>query len=144
MQGVVHDENAFVLRGRAGHAGLFAPVGDLLRFAEAMLAPLRPGGDAGAGLFVPETVRLFTRRAGLPEGSSRALGWDTPESPSSAGTHFGARSFGHLGYTGTSLWLDPDRDLAAVLLTNRTWPTRENNLVRQVRPAFHDLVSELL
>ncbi len=144
IQGEVHDENCFVLGGCAGHAGLFAPVGDLLRFAEAVLAPLRAGDHAG-GLFAPETVRLFTARAGLPEGSSRALGWDTPSgAPSSAGSHFSFRSAGHLGYTGTSLWLDLERDLGVVLLTNRTWPTRDNKLIQELRPAFHDLVFQLL
>jgi len=143
IQGEVHDENCFALGGCAGHAGLFAPVGDLLKFAEAMLAPLRPGHTSG--LFEEETVRLFTARCHLPEGSSRALGWDTPSgNPSSAGGHFSSRSFGHLGYTGTSLWIDPERDLGAVLLTNRTWPTRENKRIQQVRPRFHDLVSVLL
>jgi len=143
IQGEVHDENCFVLGGCSGHAGLFAPVGDLLRFAEAMLAPLRPGQTSG--LFDAGTVRLFTARCGLPEGSSRALGWDTPsEHSSSAGGHFSSRSCGHLGYTGTSLWIDPERDLGVVLLTNRTWPTRENKRIQQVRPAFHDLVSVLL
>jgi CubicO group peptidase (beta-lactamase class C family) len=144
IQGEVHDENCSVMGGCSGHAGLFAPVGDLLRFAEAILAPLRSGARQ-PGLFEPRTIRLFTARAGLPPGSSRALGWDTPDGDrSSAGRFFEPGSAGHLGYTGTSLWLDPERDLAVVLLTNRTWPTRQNQQIQQVRPAFHDLVSELL
>jgi CubicO group peptidase (beta-lactamase class C family) len=141
LQGEVHDENCWVLSGCAGHAGLFAPAGDVLRFAEGILASLRP---FGRGLFTRETVGLFTARAGLPPGGSRALGWDTPSEPSSSGTSFGPGSAGHLGYTGTSLWLDPARDLAVVLLTNRTWPSRENKQIAAVRPRFHDLVAVLL
>ncbi len=143
IQGEVHDENCFVLGGCAGHAGLFSPAGDLLRFAQAILAPLRPAPQPG--LFAPETVRLFTQPSGLPPSSSRALGWDTPSgTPSSSGASFGDRSVGHLGYTGTSLWIDPDRELGVVLLTNRTWPTRENKSIQTVRPEFHDLISGLL
>ncbi len=143
LQGEVHDENCFVLGGVCGHAGLFAPALDVLRFAEAMLAPLRPG--VSGTLFHAETVKLFTARARMVEGSSRALGWDTPSgAPSSSGTRFSASSFGHLGYTGTSLWIDPVRDLAVVLLTNRTFPTRDNRAIQQVRPMFHDAVLGLL
>ena len=139
VQGEVHDENCFALGGVAGHAGLFAPGLDLLRFAEAMLAPLR--ANAGDTLFRAQTVRLFTRRAEMPAGSSRALGWDTPSgSPSSAGAYIPAAGFGHLGYTGTSLWIDPLRDAAVVLLSNRTFPTRENRKIQELRPRFHDAV----
>ncbi len=139
IQGEVHDENCFALGGVAGHAGLFAPALDLLRFGEAMLAPLRHG--AGETLFQAETVRLFTARAELPAGSSRALGWDTPSgSPPSAGTLISPWAFGHLGYTGTSLWVDPARDCAVVLLCNRTFPTRENRRIQELRPRFHDAV----
>ena len=139
VQGEVHDENCFALGGVAGHAGLFAPLLDLLRFAEAMLAPLR--ANAGDTLFRAETVRLFTRRAEMPPESSRALGWDTPSgSPSSAGTQVHPTAFGHLGYTGTSLWIDPVRDCGVVLLTNRTFPTRENRNIQELRPRYHDAV----
>ncbi len=142
VQGVVHDENCFALGGVAGHAGLFGPAGDVLRLAETMLGPLHGRGET---LFRAETVRLFTRRAGLPEGSSRALGWDTPSgSPSSSGRLFGAGSFGHLGFTGTSLWVDPEADIAVVLLTNRTFPTRKNGRVQEIRPFFHDAVRNFL
>jgi len=92
-----------------------------------------------------ETMQLFTARQTEPEGTTRALGWDTPSRPeSSSGKHFGERAFGHLGYAGTSLWIDPERDLAVVLLTNRTWPDRASQLIQQVRPAFHDAVVEAL
>ena len=147
VQGVVHDENCFALGGVAGHAGLFGPAGDVLLLAEEMLGALhgRAARQVDGRLFPAEAVRLFTRRAGLPEDSSRALGWDTPSgSPSSAGRHFGPSSFGHLGFTGTSLWIDPEADVAVVLLTNRTFPTRENRQIQAVRPVFHDVVRNLL
>ena len=143
IQGEVHDENCLVLGGVAGHAGLFGSAPDLLRFAEAILAVLRTPGIPG--LFSPEAVRLFTSRAGSPVGASHALGWDTPSGDTpSAGKHFSRSSFGHLGYTGTSLWIDPEHDLAVALLTNRTYPSRENRKIQQVRPLFHDAVQGLL
>jgi len=147
IQGEVHDENAALLGGNetssAGHAGLFSNVPDILRFARCILA----GGRTAAGrqLFRPETVALFTTRTAEPPNSSRALGWDTPSAPSSSGGCFSPHSAGHLGFTGTSLWLDLERSLAVVLLTNRTWhepntsaPSQEP--IRRLRPAFHDAV----
>ena len=110
VQGEVQDENAFVLGGVAGHAGLFSNADDLARFAHALL-------QGGQPILRPETVALFTRRQSAPNGTSRALGWDTPSAPSQSGKHFGSNSFGHLGYTGTSLWIDPERELAIILLT---------------------------
>ena len=139
IQGEVQDENCFVLGGVSGHAGVFANVEDLLLFAQAILA--RGRTPTGEQLFRPETVDLFTTRQG--EGAAaRALGWDVPTPPSSSGRCFGPRSVGHLGYAGTSLWIDPDRQLGVVLLTNRTWPDRAGNAIREVRPAFHDAVVE--
>ena len=88
-------------------------------------------------------MERFTRRAGVP-GSSRALGWDTPSEGSSAGRLFSPRSFGHTGFTGTSLWIDPERQLFVILLTNRVHPTRENNAIREVRPAVADAVVRAL
>jgi len=137
IQGEVQDENASVLGGVAGHAGLFSTAEDLARFAHDML-------NGGQPIFRPETVALFTRRESAPPGTSRALGWDTPSPPSQSGKHFGPRSFGHLGYTGTSLWIDPDRQLSIALLTNRTWPDCANQSIKQVRPEFHDAVVEAL
>ncbi len=137
IQGEVQDENASILGGVAGHAGLFSNAEDLARFAHTMLR-------AGSPILRHETVALFTRRESVPAGTSRALGWDTPSSPSQSGTHFGPRSFGHLGYTGTSLWIDPDRQLSITLLTNRTWPDCANQAIRQVRPRFHDAILEVL
>jgi CubicO group peptidase (beta-lactamase class C family) len=135
VQGEVNDENCVILGGCAGHAGLFSSVPDLLTFAAAILSP-----KAEPCIFNSETVSLFTTKRVFPAGTSRALGWDTPSEPSSSGRHFGPRSVGHLGYTGTSIWIDPDRCLAVVLLTNRTWPDRSSQAIKQVRPAFHDAI----
>jgi CubicO group peptidase (beta-lactamase class C family) len=137
IEGEVNDENASVMGGVAGHAGLFAPATDISRFAECMLR-------GGAPIFPPATVGLFTRRETSPPGTSRALGWDTPSNPSSSGTHVSHRSFGHLGFTGTSLWIDPDRQLSVTFLTNRTWPDRSSQAIRYVRPAVHDAIVEAL
>jgi len=137
IQGEVQDENASVLGGVAGHAGVFATAADVARFASAMLR----GGNP---LVRQETVELFTRRDPSPPGTSRALGWDTPSVPSQSGKYLSPRSFGHLGYTGTSLWIDPDRELTITLLTNRTWPDCSNQAIKIVRPHFHDAVMEVL
>ncbi len=137
IQGEVNDGNAGVMGGVAGHAGLFAPAADVARFAECMLA-------GGSPILHPETLALFTKRQDSPPGTSRALGWDTPSNPSQSGKYFSPRSFGHLGYTGTSLWIDPDRRLSVTLLTNRTWPDRSSRRIKEVRPRFHDAVIESL
>ena len=137
IQGEVNDENAFVMGGVAGHAGAFAPAIDIARFAECMLR-------GGAPILKPETVQLFTRHVDSPAGSSRALGWDTPSPPASSGAHFSPASFGHLGFTGTSLWIDPTRQPSVTLLTNRTWPNRMSQAIRQVRPLVHDAIVEAL
>lgn len=149
IQGEVQDENAFVLGGVSGHAGLFSNVPDLLRFAGEIL-------DAGVGseadgerarLFEPGTVESFAQRQG-PAASSRALGWDTPSGkPSTAGSHFSPHSIGHLGFSGCSLWIDLEARAAIALLTNRTWPKRPagpSQLFREVRAGFHDAVREAL
>ena len=137
IQGEVQDENASVLGGVAAHAGLFATAEDVAIFAHALL-------NGGHPILRPETIHLFTRRESSPAGTSRALGWDTPSNPSQSGKHFGPRSYGHLGYTGTSLWIDPDRQLSITLLTNRIWPDCRNQAIKQLRPAFHDAVIESL
>jgi len=141
IRGEVHDENAFALGGIAPHAGLFSTAGDLSRFAQMLLN----GGVLEHHRIVSrDTVELFTRKAGDGE-STRALGWDTksPEN-SSAGSFFSPRSFGHTGFTGTSIWVDPDRELFLILLTNRVHPTRENQLIREARPAVADAVVNAL
>jgi CubicO group peptidase (beta-lactamase class C family) len=89
-----------------------------------------------------ETIALFTRRESAPLGTSRALGWDTPSVPSQSGKYFSPQSYGHLGYTGTSLWIDPIRQLSISLLTNRTWPDCSNHTIKTIRPKFHDAVIE--
>ena len=137
IQGEVQDENASVLGGVAGHAGLFSTAGDLAIFAHALLNDGRP-------ILRAATVELFSRRESMPPGTSRALGWDTPSAPSQSGKYFSPRSFGHLGYTGTSLWIDRERQLSIALLTNRTWPDCRNQAIKQVRPAVHDSVMEAL
>jgi CubicO group peptidase (beta-lactamase class C family) len=137
IQGEVQDENASVLGGVAGHAGLFSTAEDLAIFAHAML-------NGGRPILRSSTVELFSRLESAPAGTSRALGWDTPSAPSQSGKYFSSRSFGHLGYTGTSLWIDPQRQLSITLLTNRTWPDCQNQAIKQVRPAFHDAVMEAL
>lgn len=150
IQGEVQDENAHVLGGIAGHAGLFSTTEDLAVFANALLQCGAGTPACGAGtparvpLLRPETLTLFTRRESEPAGTSRALGWDTPSSPSQSGKYFGPGSYGHLGYTGTSLWIDPSRQLSITLLTNRTWPDCANQAIKQVRPKFHDAVAEAL
>lgn len=137
IQGEVQDENAWLLHGAAGHAGLFSNVDDLLRFSAEILSALKPSACNPPSLFMPETVEMFSLRQ-PPDGSSRALGWDTPSPNSSSGHHFSPRTIGHLGFSGCSLWIDLEKQLAVALLTNRTWPQRENQLIREVRPAFHD------
>jgi len=137
IQGEVQDENASALGGVAGHAGLFSTAEDVAKFAHAMLQGGRP-------ILRSETVALFTRRESAPGGTSRALGWDTPSTPSQSGKYFGPNSFGHLGYTGTSLWIDPGRQLSITLLTNRTWPDCASQAIKNVRPEFYDAVIEAL
>ena len=145
IQGEVQDENAWLLQGVAGHAGLFSNVPNLLRLAHEILAAgfKTPSETGKPRLFKPETIELFAQRQG-PAGSSRALGWDTPSVNSSSGHSFSPHSIGHLGYSGCSLWIDLEAGVAAALLTNRTWPDRQCQLIRKARPAFHDAVREAL
>jgi serine-type D-Ala-D-Ala carboxypeptidase len=143
IQGEVQDENAFVLGGVAGHAGLFSHVPDLLRFAAEVLGAASSETGAKQCLFDRATVEQFAQRQ-EPAGSSTALGWDTPSQNSSAGRYFSTHSIGHLGYSGCSLWIDLDAAIAVVLLTNRTWPDRKSQLIRGVRPAFHNAIREAL
>jgi CubicO group peptidase (beta-lactamase class C family) len=134
--GEVHDENAYAMGGVAPQAGLFASATDLARFAGLLL-----GGGAAQGrrLLRPETIERFTRRVGVA-GATRALGWDTPndEGYSTAGRLMSRRAYGHIGFTGTSLWIDPERSVYVVFLTNRVHPTRANDKIRGVRPAVTD------
>lgn len=141
IQGEVQDENAWLLGGVAGHAGLFSNVPDLLRYAREILPDASNSGEAR--LFDTATVELFAQRQG-PPGSSRALGWDTPSPDSTSGRYFSQQSIGHLGFSGCSLWIDREARVAVVLLSNRTWPDRKSRLIRQVWPAFHDAIREVL
>ena len=121
IHGEVHDENAHSLGGVAGHAGVFSTTEDLAVFAQMMLN----GGLYGwKRIFKEETVKLFTSRANVVEGSSRCLGWDSPDGKASGGVYLSDSSFGHTGYTGTSLWIDPENQMFVILLTNAVHPNR--------------------
>jgi CubicO group peptidase (beta-lactamase class C family) len=121
IRGYVHDENAHSLGGVAGHAGLFSTASDLAIFSQMMLN----GGIYGwKRIFKEETIKLFTSRVNIVEGSSRSLGWDSPEGKASGGVYLSDSSFGHTGYTGTSLWIDPENDMFVILLTNAVHPDR--------------------
>lgn len=135
----VNDDNAYAMGGVAGHAGLFGTAADLNRISQGILEALR-----GRSSFLSQkTVERFVTRQRTP-GSSWGLGWDTPSKsaggPSSSGRFFSPSSFGHLGFTGTSLWVDPEQDLVVVLLTNRVHPTSRNVKIRKFRPLIHDLI----
>ena len=136
LQGEAHDENTWALGGAAGHAGLFGTASAVGAFATEILKGLH--GDANA-IARSGTIARFAERSHVP-GSSRALAWDTMLPTSSCGTKMSRRAIGHTGFTGTSLWIDPDRDLYVVLLTNRVYPTRENNAIRGVRAGLHDAI----
>ena len=121
IRGYVHDENAHSIGGVAGHAGLFSTASDLAIFSQMML---NEGIYGWKRIFKTETVNLFTQRANVVEGSSRGLGWDTPDGKASGGVYLSDKSFGHTGYTGTSLWIDPENDIFVILLTNAVHPNR--------------------
>ena len=137
IQGTVHDENAATLGGVAAHAGLFATASAVGTFAS---WALRSFHDT-TWLSSPDLMRTFARRRPVP-GSSRALGWDTMVPTSSCGTRMSPTAIGHTGFTGTSLWIDWERDLYAVLLTNRIHPTRANERFLPYRSRFHDAIAE--
>jgi CubicO group peptidase (beta-lactamase class C family) len=141
LTGEVHDENAWVMGGVAGHAGLFATARQVWRFAQHLLDGLK----GRAWLVSTPTVRAFAARQGLPEGSTWGLGWDTPTpGKSSAGRYFAPTAIGHLGFTGTSLWIDPGQEVVVVLLTNRVHPSRQRQGIRAFRPVIHDAVMQAL
>ena len=138
--GEVHDENCWALGGAAGHAGLFGTAQAVGDFARVVLGALK-GKDAR--LAAADTIRLFVRRSGTATGS-RALGWDTMLPTSSCGAKMSPSAFGHTGFTGTTLWIDPDREVYVVFLTNRVNPTRENTVIHRIRPVLHDAVMSAL
>jgi CubicO group peptidase (beta-lactamase class C family) len=139
--GEVHDDNAYAMGGVSGHAGLFASAKDL----DTLLCRLKESCRA-SGKFIPQSIirTFWTRDATVPD-STWCLGWDTPSHEgSSAGSHFSQHSVGHLGFTGTSAWLDLERDRHIILLSNRVHPSRENDALRTFRPFIHDLIVKAL
>jgi CubicO group peptidase (beta-lactamase class C family) len=137
--GEVHDDNAYAMGGVAGHAGLFASAADI----DALVSRLRACHRGEDRFVAPDLVQAFWSLDGTVDGSTWALGWDTPSADaSSAGRHLSHHAVGHLGFTGTSLWIDLERDLHVILLTNRVHPTRDNERIRDVRPRVHDAVME--
>jgi CubicO group peptidase (beta-lactamase class C family) len=139
LPGEVHDENARAMGGAAGHAGLFGNAVGVLKLAEQLVHAYH---GWRAGLLKPETVRRMWQPS-LVAGSTRTLGWDRPSvEGSSTGGRWPLHSVGHLGFTGTSIWIEPDRGLIAVLVTNRVCPTRANNMIRRLRPALYDAIWE--
>ena len=138
LWGTVHDENAWAMGGVAGHAGLFSTARDLALFSMMILN----GGEGANGIRIvkPATIARWTARQG--KESSRTLGWDSPEGGSSAGQFFSPWSFGHTGFTGTSIWIDLEKDLFVVVLTNRVNPTRSNTRHVQLRRDVADAVQQ--
>jgi serine-type D-Ala-D-Ala carboxypeptidase len=138
LEGVVHDDNAYSVGGIEGHAGLFGTAGDVFYLLSDLLAGYR--GDAAAKLFGSELTRRFFRRN---KHTGRALGFDTPSSlGASCGRFFSKKTVGHLGFTGTSFWMDLDRNMMVILFTNRIHPSRDNNRIKAFRPILHDAVME--
>lgn len=139
--GEVYDDNAWAMGGVAGHAGVFSTATDVHRIAAALIECWH-----GRGTFVSrDTVRQFWRVDGTVPGSTWALGWDTPtRGESSSGRFFSDSAVGHLGFTGCSIWIDPERELDVVLLTNRIHPSIDNVRIREFRPRIHDLVMQTL
>jgi CubicO group peptidase (beta-lactamase class C family) len=138
LWGEVHDPNAFAMGGVAGHAGLFAPADDVMAFAQAFLDAWHGRSEA----LPPALVREFSERQEMPENSDWALGWDTPtQGQSSSGQYFSVRSVGHLGFTGTSLWIDLEREAIVVMLTNRVHLIAKRSRF-DLRPRIHDLIIE--
>jgi len=142
IQGEVHDENAFALGGYSGHAGLFGDAQGVFTLVNMLREHYCGKRD---DYLRPETVREFFRRQGIVNGCTWALGWDTPSSnDSSSGRYFSPNSVGHLGFAGTSIWMDLEMDVIVILLTNRIHPTRSNQKIKVFRPMLHDLIMEEL
>jgi CubicO group peptidase (beta-lactamase class C family) len=140
IQGEVHDENAAAIGGVSGHAGIFSTAPDLTSFCQMLL---NGGVYAHQRILRRATISEFTAPQQL-SGGTRTLGWAVPTEGGSSGRFMGPHTFGHTGFTGTSIWIDPDRQLFVVLLTNRVHPTRENQKIAKVRPALHDAVMRAL
>jgi CubicO group peptidase (beta-lactamase class C family) len=140
VQGEVHDENAYAIGGVSGHAGVFSTSPDLSAFCQMLL---NGGVYAHKRILKRATIAEFTAPQPLAK-SLRTLGWVVPTEGSSSGHYFSAHSYGHTGFTGTTIWIDPDRQLFVVLLTNRVNPTRENHKIAEARPAVHDAIMKAL
>jgi CubicO group peptidase (beta-lactamase class C family) len=141
VRGVVHDENSFLMGGVSGHAGLFSSARDLATFAQMYL---NGGVYRGKRILSESTVRLFMERQSSPAGTTRALGWDTPGEGSFPGNLASPTAVIHTGFTGTSVYIDPERDAFVILLTNRVHPTRDNLRINQARPAIHTAILSIL
>jgi CubicO group peptidase (beta-lactamase class C family) len=140
IRGEVHDETSSLLGGVAGHAGLFSTANDIGKFLEMIMSE---GRFRGKQIISKETVKLFTSKISAED--ERLLGWDLKSgSGSSAGEKFSTNSFGHTGFTGTSIWIDPVRNLFVVFLTNRVYPSRENKKIYKVRPLLHEAIIDVL
>ena len=137
VKGFVHDENAFLMGGVSGHAGLFSNSYDIAKYAQTMI---NFGIYNGSRVFNSYSIKKTTKKQNIPYGSDYALGWDTPSirGNSSAGDLFSKGSYGHLGFTGTSLWVDPNQKIIIILLTNRTYPTRDKLGMHKLRRDFHN------
>lgn len=154
LQGEVHDETAAMLGGVSGNAGLFSTAEDLYKFTNIMLSRSKYYNAHSRGLkeetlATPDVIGLFTKKWETPMYNNlRALGWDTKPEPTSyrapCGEKFSDNSFGHTGYTGTSVWADADKNLIVIFLTNRVYPSRESNGIREIRPEIHNLAVDLL
>jgi CubicO group peptidase (beta-lactamase class C family) len=141
LRGEVHDDNAYILSGVAGHAGIFSTAMEFGKWA----LEIRKGFKGIRGILKPETVRLFLSRKYSPAGSTRLLAFDSKSrTGSSAGKYFSVKSAGHLGFTGCSYWFDPARDLIVILLTNRVHPVRDNEKIKQFRPILHDAIVQMI
>ena len=142
IQGHVHDENAYALGGYSGHAGLFGTAEDIFTLTNVLVKTYHGGRS---GLVSTETVRTFFSRQAIVPESTYALGWDTPsQKNSSSGNYFSSNSVGHTGFTGTSMWIDLEKKITLIFLTNRIHPTRANEKIKDFRPELHDLVMQEL
>jgi len=143
LKGEVHDENAHLMGGVSSHAGLFSTAYDIGIFAKMFL---NDGVHLGTRYLKKNIIDKFIKKMNIPNNSDRTIGWDTPSQngDSSAGDYFSNKTFGHLGFTGTSLWIDPEQDLIVVLLTNRVHPTRDNKGIYQVRRDFHNALLKII
>jgi CubicO group peptidase (beta-lactamase class C family) len=138
IQGHVHDENAYALGGYSGHAGLFGTAQDIFTLTTALVNIYH---GYNSGLLKSKTVRTFLSRQGIVPGSTWALGWDTPsKNNSSSGNCFSSNSIGHTGFTGTSIWIDLEKNITVIFLTNRIHPSRSNEKIKEFRPELHNLL----